>query len=64
MGIRITMENRIDDLERRVFLLEGAVEDLLDIYKENKNDKEKKLPRKQSKKKEDSSKKTKSKSES
>ena len=29
MGIRITMENKIDNLERRLFLVEGAVEDLL-----------------------------------
>ena len=42
MGIRITMENKIDELERRLHLVEGAVEDLLNIYKEEKDGKKKK----------------------
>jgi len=29
MGIRITMENRIEDLDRRLRLLEGAMEALI-----------------------------------
>ena len=57
------MENKIDELERRVFLLEGAVEDLLDIYKENSNDKKEKLQGKKSPKKKDVSKQTKAKTE-
>jgi archaellum component FlaC len=28
MGVRIDMENKIDDLERRMKLLEGAVEEI------------------------------------
>ena len=59
MGIRITMENKIDELERRVFMLEGAVEDLLEIYKENNNDKKEKSQGKKSTKKKDVSKQTK-----
>ena len=42
MGIRINMENKIDELERRLYLAEGAIEDLLNIYKEGKDGKEKK----------------------
>lgn len=61
MGIRITMENKIDELERRVFMLEGAVEDLLEIYKENNNDKKEKLQGKKSTKKKDVSRQAKSK---
>tara|TARA_R100000458_G_C8144391_1_gene154342 strand:+ start:37 stop:234 length:198 start_codon:yes stop_codon:yes gene_type:complete len=64
MGIRINMENKIDDLERRVFMLEGAVEDLLEIYKENNNDKKEKLQGKKSTKKKDVSKQAKAKKES
>jgi hypothetical protein len=41
MGIRINMENKIDEINRRLLLIEGAVEDLLEIYKENKNVKKK-----------------------
>ncbi len=58
------MENKIDDLERRVFMLEGAVEDLLEIYKENNNDKKEKLQGKKSTKKKDVSKQAKAKKES
>ena len=42
MGIRITMENKIDELERRVHMVEGAIEDLLNIFKEEKDGKKKK----------------------
>tara|TARA_Y100001963_G_C6787425_1_gene453618 strand:+ start:4274 stop:4450 length:177 start_codon:yes stop_codon:yes gene_type:complete len=51
MGIRINMENKLDNLERRVILLEGAIEDLLEIYKENKDVKKKETTKKVSKKK-------------
>tara|TARA_R100000808_G_scaffold24544_1_gene56810 strand:+ start:3192 stop:3368 length:177 start_codon:yes stop_codon:yes gene_type:complete len=51
MGIRINMENKLDNLEKRVVLLEGAIEDLLDIYKENKDGKKKETTKKVSKKK-------------
>lgn len=62
MGIRIEMENKIENLERRVFLLEGAVEDLLEIYKEKKDGKKQKQQGKKSTKKKDVSKKEESKS--
>ena len=39
MGIRINMENKIEEINRRLLLIEGAVEDLLEIYKENKDGK-------------------------
>ena len=57
MGIRITMENKIDELDRRLRLVEGAVEDLLEIYKENKDGKKKKSTKKSSDKKASSAKK-------
>ena len=58
MGIRITMENKIDDMEKRLHLVEGAIEDLLNIYKEKKDVKKEKLPSKKSSNKKASSKKT------
>lgn len=42
MGVRIEMENKIDEINKRLILIEGAVEDLLEIYKENKDGKKKK----------------------
>jgi hypothetical protein len=62
MGIRITMENKIDNLERRLFLVEGAVEDLLNIYKEKKNVKKEAISGKEKTKKKPQSKKSVSKS--
>ena len=62
MGIRIEMENKIENLERRVFLLEGAVEDLLEIYKEKKDGKKEAVQGKKSTKKKDVSKQAKSES--
>ena len=62
MGIRIEMENKIENLERRVFLLEGAVEDLLEIYKEKKDGKKETVQGKKSTKKKDVSKQAKSES--
>ena len=62
MGIRIEMENKIENLERRVFLLEGAVEDLLEIYKEKKDGKKEAVQGKKSTKKKDVSKLAKSES--
>ena len=55
MGIRITMENKIDDIDKRLHLVEGAVEDLLNIYKEKKDVKKEKLSGKKSSKKKTSS---------
>ena len=57
MGIRINMENKMDELERRMFLVEGAVEDLLNIYKEKKDGKKETLSGKKSSKKKNVSKK-------
>ena len=51
MGIRITKENTIDDINRRLRLIEGAVEDLLEIYKEKKDDKKEKVSGKKASKK-------------
>ena len=56
------MENKIDNLERRVILLEGAVEDLLEIYKEKKDGKKEAVQGKKSTKKKDVSKQAKSES--
>ena len=57
MGIRINMENKMDELERRMFLVEGAVEDLLNIYKEEKDGKKETISGKKSSKKKNVSKK-------
>ena len=62
MGIRIDMENKIDNLERRLFLVEGAVEDLLNIYKEKKDGKKETVSGKEKTKKKTQSKKSVSKS--